>query len=76
MKEAKIVQEFKTGSDNFEVYLPLLENKKVGVVTNQSGILSRKIHLVDFLMDEKINILKIAIKIIGIKAVSFIFETA
>jgi uncharacterized protein YbbC (DUF1343 family) len=51
--------EFKTGADNFELYLPLLKNKKVGIVTNQSGILTTKTHLVDFLLTEKVNIQKI-----------------
>ena len=53
------IQELKTGADNFEKYIPLLENKKVGIVTNQSGILTNKTHLVDFLLTEKINIQKI-----------------
>ena len=30
--------EIKTGADNSTVYLPLLKNKKVGIVTNQTGI--------------------------------------
>ncbi len=51
--------EFKTGADNFEKYIPLLENKKIGIVTNQSGILTNKTHLVDFLLTKKINIQKI-----------------
>lgn len=49
-------QTIKTGADNFEKYLPLLKNKKVGIVTNQTGILSDKIHVVDFLVEKKINI--------------------
>jgi len=53
------IQELKTGADNFEKYIPLLENKKVGIVTNQSGILTNKTHLVDFLLTKKINIQKI-----------------
>ncbi|MBF4506070.1 DUF1343 domain-containing protein [Flavobacterium sp. JLP] len=48
--------EIKTGADNFEKYLPLLKDKKVGIVTNQTGILSNKKHLVDFLLEKKINI--------------------
>jgi uncharacterized protein YbbC (DUF1343 family) len=48
--------DIKTGADNFEKYLPLLQNKKVGVVTNQTGILSNKTHLVDFLLEKKINV--------------------
>jgi len=50
---------FKTGADNFENYLPLLKDKKVGVVSNQTGILSNKIHLVDFLVSNAIQVQKI-----------------
>ena len=49
-------QTIQTGADNFEKYLPLLKNKKVGIVTNQTGILSDKTHVVDFLVEKKINI--------------------
>jgi uncharacterized protein YbbC (DUF1343 family) len=48
--------EIKTGADNFEKYLPLLKDKKVGVVTNQTGLLSNKVHLVDFLLEKKVTI--------------------
>jgi len=43
----------KTGADNYEKYLPLLKDKKIGIVTNQTGILSNKTHLVDFLLEKK-----------------------
>jgi uncharacterized protein YbbC (DUF1343 family) len=46
----------KTGADNVEKYLPLLKDKKVGIVTNQTGILSNKMHLVDFLLEQQIAI--------------------
>ncbi|KVV15482.1 exo-beta-N-acetylmuramidase NamZ domain-containing protein [Flavobacterium sp. TAB 87] len=46
----------KAGADHFEKYLPLLDNKKVGIVTNQTGILTNKVHLVDFLMEKKIKV--------------------
>lgn len=49
----------KTGADNYTAYLPLLKNKKVGIVTNQTGILSNQTHLVDFLLEEKVNLQKI-----------------
>lgn len=49
----------KTGADNYEAYLPLLKDKKVGIVTNQTGILTNKTHLVDFLLEQKINLQKI-----------------
>ena len=50
---------FKTGADNFENYLPLLKDKKVGVVSNQTGVLTNKTHLVDFLLANAINVEKI-----------------
>jgi len=46
----------KTGADNYEKYLPLLKDKKVGIVTNQTGILSDKTHVVDFLLEKKIAV--------------------
>ena len=46
----------KTGADNYEKYLPLLKDKKVGIITNQTGILSDNTHLVDFLLEKKIAI--------------------
>jgi len=49
-------QEIKTGADNSRAYLPLLKDKKVGIVTNQTGILSNKTHLVDFLLSKNIKI--------------------
>ena len=49
----------KTGADNYEAYLPLLKDKKIGVVTNQTGILSNKTHLVDFLIGQKLAVQKI-----------------
>ena len=51
--------EIKTGADNYENYLPLLKGKKIGIVTNQTGILSNKIHVVDFLLEKNIAIQKI-----------------
>lgn len=46
----------KTGADNYEKYLPLLKDKKVGIVTNQTGILSDKTHVVDFLLEKKVAV--------------------
>ncbi|GAA3776537.1 DUF1343 domain-containing protein [Flavobacterium ginsengiterrae] len=48
--------EIKTGADNYEKYLPLLKDKKIGIVTNQTGILSNKTHVVDFLLEKKIAV--------------------
>lgn len=52
-------KEIKTGADNYEAYLPLLKSKKIGIVTNQTGILSNKTHLVDYLLEQKIELTKI-----------------
>jgi uncharacterized protein YbbC (DUF1343 family) len=49
----------KTGAENYTAYLPLLANKKVGIVTNPTGIVENKKHLVDFLLEKQINLLKI-----------------
>lgn len=35
--------QFKTGADQPALYLPLLQNKKVGVVTNQTGLVLKKV---------------------------------
>ena len=59
LQKNNATQEIKTGADNHTVYLPLLKGKKVGVVTNQTGILSNKTHLVDFLLKNNISIQKI-----------------
>lgn len=78
--EPKAAAQIKTGADNNTAYLQLLKGKKVGVVTNQTGIVSydsiymlpdsggrthqeaykrKTLHLVDFLIESKINIKKI-----------------
>lgn len=50
---------FKTGADRPELYLPMLQNKSVAVVTNQTGLLKDKTFLVDFLVKNNIKINKI-----------------
>ena len=57
--EIVLLKEIKTGAENFDAYLSLLKDKKIGIVTNQTGILSDKTHLVDFLINKKINLTKI-----------------
>ncbi len=47
-----------TGAQQTEVYLPQLKNKKVAIVTNASGIISKR-HLVDTLLKHKVKIVKI-----------------
>jgi uncharacterized protein YbbC (DUF1343 family) len=54
--------DLKTGAENFKNYAHLLKNKKVGVITNQSGIVNTEqgtISLVDFLLKKRVNITKI-----------------
>ena len=63
-----------TGADNYEAYLPLLKDKKVGVITNQTGIVlytdvkdlansttntTDTLSIVDFLIDQGIDVQKI-----------------
>jgi uncharacterized protein YbbC (DUF1343 family) len=48
--------DIKTGADNYTAYLSILKGKKIGIVTNQTGILSDKTHLVDFLLGKNIAI--------------------
>lgn len=65
------VTSIKTGADNYEQYLPLLAGKNVGVVTNQTGIVSytkktgngnaipETISIVDFILEKEIKVKKI-----------------
>ena len=71
---------FSAGADNYKSYFSLLDNKRVGVITNQTGVVlydsifmhpdsssvshaegfeTKRIHLVDYLLKNKINIQKI-----------------
>ncbi|MEM6298385.1 MAG: DUF1343 domain-containing protein [Bacteroidota bacterium] len=49
---------FKTGAQQSERYLPLLEGKNVGLVVNQTSRVD-SVHLVDFLVVEKVSVRKI-----------------
>ncbi|SFE22320.1 exo-beta-N-acetylmuramidase NamZ family protein [Flavobacterium xueshanense] len=49
-------QKIKTGAENCTQYLPLLKGKSIGIVTNQTGIIDEKTHLVDFLVSKKVKI--------------------
>lgn len=53
---APLPKPIQTGADNSAVYLPLLKNKRIGIVTNQTGILSSGEHLVDFLLKNNIAV--------------------
>ncbi len=47
-----------TGADQPEKYMPLIANKKVGLVVNHTSMV-KNVHLVDFLLGENVNIEKI-----------------
>ena len=75
VETASILKEIILGADQVEEYLPLLKNKKIGIVANQTSILYLKnegqnengiqkkidlrIHLVDYLYNQKINIQRV-----------------
>src|SRR3970040_1381417 len=59
MVKTNVLPAINTGADNFETYLPLLNDKKIAIVTNQSGLLSNNTHIVDFLLEKNIAIQKI-----------------
>lgn len=68
LKTKIITEKFLTGADNVSSYFALLENKKVGIVTNQTGlitydsiykdgiykegIVSKTVHIVDYLVNK------------------------
>ena len=50
------------GAESFKIYLPILKDKKVGVVAHQASLLfneSKNQHLVDFLIKNQIDVEKI-----------------
>lgn len=47
---------FKTGADRPDLYLPLLKDKTIGIVTNQTGLMKDKTHVVDYLVKNGIKI--------------------
>ena len=44
-----------TGAERLNVYLPLLEGKKVGIMVNQTAIVGDK-HLVDVLLEKNVDL--------------------
>lgn len=46
------------GTERTKLYLPLLQNKKIGIIANQSSRVKDQ-HLVDFLLDSSIQIVRI-----------------
>ncbi len=71
-KESNFTLSSKTGADNSEAYLSILKDKKIGIVTNQTGVVTNieygrtifdykktQTHIVDFLLENNIAIQKI-----------------
>lgn len=54
----KNTADFKTGAEQPEKYLPVLQNKKVGLVVNHTSRVG-EIHLIDFLRSQQIEVAKI-----------------
>lgn len=50
---------FKTGADQPELYLPLLRDRRVALVTNQTGRLADGTFIADFLIKQNIRLIKI-----------------
>ena len=75
IETASIVKEIVLGADQVAEYLPLLKNKKIGIVANQTSVLYLKnvahyengiqekidvrLHIVDYLYNQKINIQRV-----------------
>ncbi|WP_310555992.1 DUF1343 domain-containing protein [Flavobacterium sp.] len=78
--EAVLLEDILTGAENFSAYFPLLKNKKVGIVTNQTGVIKfkkfveiknntttgsdkgieiKQVSVVDYFIENKINVQKI-----------------
>lgn len=54
----KEFEEVTTGSQQFDTYLPLLKNKRVGIITNATGLVGRTT-IVDTLISLGVNVKKI-----------------
>lgn len=52
------VEEVVVGAERMDVLLPLLEDKKVGIITNHTGLIKGK-HLVDSLLSRSVDVVRI-----------------
>lgn len=48
-----------SGASRMEMYLPLLKNSSVGVVGNQTSVMDNGTHLIDTLLSNNVNIIRI-----------------
>lgn len=59
-KEGLNTKKIIIGAERFDAYIPKLRGKKVAIVANQTSfVASKKLHLVDFLLSENIQISKV-----------------
>lgn len=52
-------QRIQVGALSFDEYLPLLEGKKVSILSNQTGMVSPTVHLLDTLLNMGVNVVSI-----------------
>lgn len=52
-------KEVKVGALSFEEYLPLLKGERVSILSNQTGMVTSKTHLLDTLLSQGVNIVSI-----------------
>mgnify|MGYP003494262634 FL=1 len=52
-------KEIQVGALSFDEYLPLLEGKRVSILSNQTGMVSSTTHLLDTLLDMGVNVVSI-----------------
>ena len=50
-------KKIKVAAERIDYYLPIIRNKRIGLVVNQTSVVNN-IHLVDFLLSKNINIVK------------------
>ena len=51
-------KEIEAGDKQYSEYLPLLKNRKIAIVANQTSMID-SVHLLDFLLSENVNVVKI-----------------
>lgn len=55
---AQTETELKVGAEMKEAYFPLIKNRRIAIMTNQTGLVGKE-HLVDFLLAENFNVVAI-----------------
>ncbi len=55
-KIAEVFCNFQLGNERLELYVPLLKDKNVALVVNHTSLIKGEQHLVDFLLEKKVNI--------------------